>query len=79
MLTIQLWIGLEHSDTEDDSKWLASKLLNVRLFDDEAGNRWKNSIVSQSLEILLVSQFTLHGYLKGTKPGAYASQAAVLS
>lgn len=46
----------------------ARKILNVRLFDDEAGKRWQKSVKDQQYEILCVSQFTLYNRLKGNKP-----------
>lgn len=46
----------------------ARKLLNIRLFDDEAGKRWQKSVKDMQFEILCVSQFTLYNRLKGNKP-----------
>lgn len=46
----------------------ARKLLNIRLFDDEAGKRWQKSVKDLQYEILCVSQFTLYNRLKGNKP-----------
>ena len=46
----------------------ARKLLNIRLFDDEADKRWQTNVVQQNYEILCVSQFTLYNRLKGNKP-----------
>lgn len=46
----------------------ARKLLNIRLFDDEAGKRWQKSVKDMEYEILCVSQFTLYNRLKGNKP-----------
>jgi D-aminoacyl-tRNA deacylase len=61
-------IGLTHTDKESDIQFAANKLLNLRLWDDTNGNRWKESVKSLNLEILLVSQFTLYSILKGNKP-----------
>lgn len=44
------------------------KILNVRLFDDEAGKRWQKCAKEQQYEILCISQFTLYNRLKGNKP-----------
>ncbi len=60
--------GLTHDDKYEDLDFAANKLLNIRLFDDENGVRWKYGVKELNLEILLVSQFTLYGYLKGNKP-----------
>jgi D-tyrosyl-tRNA(Tyr) deacylase len=32
-----LLIGIEHSDTEEDVEWLASKIVRLRIFDDDNG------------------------------------------
>jgi len=48
------------------------KILNVRLFEED-GQRWKKSVCEQQLEILCVSQFTLHHELKGNKPDFHNS------
>lgn len=61
-------VGCEQDDPAEELDWLAQKLVNLRLFDDEAGvmNR---SILDVSGEVLLVSQFTLLASTKkGTRP-----------
>jgi D-tyrosyl-tRNA(Tyr) deacylase len=60
--------GLTHTDKESDLDFAANKLLNLRLWDDEKGLRWKECIKSLNLDILVVSQFTLYSVLKGNKP-----------
>ncbi|MCQ2816861.1 MAG: D-aminoacyl-tRNA deacylase, partial [archaeon] len=61
-------VGLSIDDTEEYIEFVTDKFLNLRLFDDDKGTRWKESIKSLGLELLLVSQFTLHSVLKGNKP-----------
>ena len=69
-------LGIEDADNEEDIKWLSNKIVNLRVFGDQAGvmNR---SILDIDGEILLVSQFTLHAstkkgnrpsYIKASKP-----------
>lgn len=69
-------LGIENEDNEEDIKWLCSKIVNLRIFNDEAGvmNR---SVLEIGGSILLVSQFTLHAstkkgnrpsYIKASKP-----------
>lgn len=61
-------MGVEDADTEEDVPWLSTKIVNMRLFNDEAGvmNR---SVLETGGEILLVSQFTLHASTKkGNRP-----------
>ncbi len=69
-------LGIEDSDTEEDIKWLSSKMVNLRVFNDE--NKIMNrSVIDIGGDILLISQFTLHAstkkgnrpsYIKASKP-----------
>ena len=61
-------IGIEDEDNDEDIKWLSSKIVNLRIFDDE--NKIPNiSIKDTGGDILLVSQFTLHASTKkGNRP-----------
>ena len=61
-------VGIEDADTDADVNWLAQKVVNLRIFDDENGvmNR---SVMDVDGEILIVSQFTLHAMTsKGNRP-----------
>lgn len=61
-------VGIEETDTTEDSEWLAGKVVGLRIFDDENGvmNR---SVADIDGEILVVSQFTLHAMTKkGNRP-----------
>ena len=69
-------IGIEDADNIEDIQWLSSKIVNLRIFDDE--NHVPNiSVKDMGGDILLVSQFTLHAstkkgnrpsYIKASKP-----------
>ncbi len=62
-------LGIEEADGEEDIRWLAGKIVNLRIFDDEEGvmNR---SILDIEGDILLISQFTLYASTKkGNRPG----------
>lgn len=60
--------GLDPEDERQDLEWMARKVLNMRIFDDEAGNMNK-SVVDVKGEVLIVSQFTLHASTKkGNRP-----------
>jgi D-tyrosyl-tRNA(Tyr) deacylase len=66
-LLVYLSIGKEDSDK--DAEFMAEKLAGLRIFADEAG-KMNRSIVEVGGEILLVSNFTLHGDCrKGRRPG----------
>ena len=61
-------LGIEDADTVDDINWLSNKIVNLRIFNDENGVMNK-SLIEISGDILLVSQFTLHGSTKkGNRP-----------
>ena len=61
-------VGTQADDTDEDINWLASKIVNLRIFDDENGVMNK-SILESGGEILAVSQFTLMARTKkGNRP-----------
>jgi D-tyrosyl-tRNA(Tyr) deacylase len=60
--------GIEDADTPEDAGWLASRVANLRLFDDSNGVM-NLSAVDTGNEIMIVSQFTLHASTrKGNRP-----------
>jgi len=68
--------GIEDADTQEDIEWLSSKIVNLRIFNDEQGVMNK-SVLDIEGNILLISQFTLHAatkkgnrpsYIKASKP-----------
>jgi len=60
--------GIEESDNEEDVRWLAGKMMNLRIFDDSGGVMNLSSL-EVGAEILIVSQFTLHALVKkGNRP-----------
>ncbi|CAM0144421.1 unnamed protein product [Urochloa decumbens] len=59
-------VGVHEADTDSDADYISRKILNMRLFPNEkTGKAWDQS---RNFEVLLVSQFTLYGILKGNKP-----------
>jgi D-tyrosyl-tRNA(Tyr) deacylase len=61
-------LGIEDNDTPDDIAWLSGKIVNLRIFDDEAGVM-NLALKDTGGDILLVSQFTLHASTKkGNRP-----------
>ncbi|XP_050287167.1 uncharacterized protein LOC126726080 [Quercus robur] len=62
-------VGLHESDSDSDADYICRKVLNMRLFPNEStGKGWDHNVMQKNYEVLLVSQFTLYGILKGNKP-----------
>ncbi len=60
--------GVEKGDTEEFSKYLADKILKLRIFEDE-NEKMNLSVRDIQGELLIVSQFTLAGDTrKGARP-----------
>jgi len=51
-------LGIENGDTQREGQWLAEKIANLRIFEDEKGNMNDSALVTRG-SILIVSQFTL--------------------
>jgi D-aminoacyl-tRNA deacylase len=63
-----LLVGFTEADTGEAVAWMADKVLNLRVFSDDAG-RMNRSVVETGGELLVVSQFTLYGDArKGRRP-----------
>ena len=62
-------LGIETDDELEDLKWLAQKIANLRVFNDENAQMNK-SLSDVDGKILLISQFTLFAQTKkGNRPG----------
>jgi D-tyrosyl-tRNA(Tyr) deacylase len=60
--------GFEDADNNGDVEWISSKIVQMRIFNDENGVMNK-SVKDVDGNILLVSQFTLHASTKkGNRP-----------
>jgi len=76
-LLVYLSVGKE--DTIKDAQFMADKLVNLRIFADEAG-KMNRSVLDVGGAILLVSNFTLHGDCrKGRRPGFEAAAEPALA
>ena len=61
-------LGVTHSDTQEQARFLAGKVVGLRVFEDDAG-KMNRSITDVGGAILAVSQFTLYGDCrKGRRP-----------
>ena len=73
---LMVLLGIEDADSQEDIDWLASKIVNLRIFNDDQGVM-NVSVMDSKGELLVVSQFTLHAstkkgnrpsYIKAAKP-----------
>ncbi len=63
-----LLVGITHSDTIDDVNYIADKVVNLRIFEDEE-DKMNLSLLDVGGAILSISQFTLYGDCrKGRRP-----------
>jgi D-tyrosyl-tRNA(Tyr) deacylase len=61
-------LGVTQTDKPEDADYLAGKVIQLRIFPDEAG-RMNRSLVEARGSLLVVSQFTLYGDCrKGRRP-----------
>jgi D-tyrosyl-tRNA(Tyr) deacylase len=69
-------VGIEDADNEEDISWLASKIVNLRIFNDSEGVM-NVSVKDAGGDVIVVSQFTLQAstkkgnrpsYIKASKP-----------
>jgi D-tyrosyl-tRNA(Tyr) deacylase len=61
-------VGVTTTDHADDAEYLAGKVANLRIFEDDAG-KMNRSALECGYEALVVSQFTLYGDVrKGRRP-----------
>jgi D-tyrosyl-tRNA(Tyr) deacylase len=61
-------LGIEDADTTEDIQWLSKKIVNLRIFNDEA-EVMNRSLLDTGGDLLLISQFTLHASTKkGNRP-----------
>jgi D-tyrosyl-tRNA(Tyr) deacylase len=64
-----VYLGVGKEDTVKDAQFMADKLVNLRIFADQA-RKMNLSVQDVGGAILLVSNFTLHGDCrKGRRPG----------
>jgi len=63
-----VFVGIEDRDKDEDIEWLAGKVVNIRIFNDE-NDVMNKSVLDINGEILVISQFTLQALTKkGNRP-----------
>jgi D-tyrosyl-tRNA(Tyr) deacylase len=61
-------LGVTHADTEEQGRWLAEKVVGLRIFGDAEG-KMNRDVTEAGGAVLVVSQFTLYGDCrKGRRP-----------
>lgn len=72
-------LGVAQGDTEHDARTLATKIVELRIFEDDAG-KMNRSLAEGEGSLLVVSQFTLLGDCrKGRRPSFIAAAAPELA
>lgn len=65
---VLVFLGVAHDDTETELEYIANKVANLRIFEDEEG-KMNRSLLETGGAALVVSQFTLYGDCrKGRRP-----------
>ncbi len=71
-----VFLGIHREDQPADTAWLVNKLVNLRIFEDDAG-KMNLSLKDVNGQALIVSQFTLYGNcVNGRRPDFLASAPA---
>ncbi|WP_291259574.1 D-aminoacyl-tRNA deacylase [Fusobacterium sp.] len=66
---LMVLLGVTHTDGEKEVNWLASKIKDLRIFEDAEG-KMNLGLEDIKGELLVISQFTLYGNcIKGRRPG----------
>lgn len=67
-------LGVGKGDTDDDCRYMAEKLLHLRVFEDEE-EKMNRSILDAGGSLMIISQFTLYGDCrKGRRPSFFEAE-----
>ena len=65
---LMVLVSFVDEDNDTDLGWMTKKIINLRIFNDDEG-KMNRSVQDVGGDILLISQFTLHGSTKkGNRP-----------
>ena len=65
---LMILVSFVDEDNDIDLEWMKKKIINLRIFNDDEG-KMNRSVQNVDGDILLISQFTLHGSTKkGNRP-----------
>ena len=72
-------LGVARDDSKPDAEYLASKIVSLRIFDDEIG-KMNRSVKDIDGGVLVISQFTLYGDVRrGLRPSWFDAAAPELA
>ena len=69
-----VFVGVGQDDGEEDARYIVNKVVNLRIFEDEA-ERFDHSALAVSAQLLVVSQFTLYGDVRKGRRPSFSSAA----
>jgi D-tyrosyl-tRNA(Tyr) deacylase len=69
-----LLVGVGRDESEGEAQWLAGKVVNLRIFEDEQG-KMNRSLLDVGGEVLVVPQFTLYGDARQGRRPSWAKAA----
>lgn len=67
-------LGVARGDANTDADYLAEKIVNLRVFDDDDG-KMNRSLLETGGAVLVVSQFTLYGDVRRGRRPSYSDAA----
>ncbi|MPZ19581.1 MAG: D-tyrosyl-tRNA(Tyr) deacylase [Luteitalea sp.] len=74
-LGLLVLVGVEKGDGPEDAAYIANKVAEVRIFNDDGG-KMNRAVTEVNGAVLLVSQFTLHGDCRrGRRPSLDLAEA----
>ena len=67
-------LGVGTADTPEDARWMAGKIVELRIFEDEQG-KMNRSLIEAKGAMLAISQFTLYGDARQGRRPAFVDAA----
>lgn len=72
---VLVFLGITHKDTQAEATWLAKKLVNLRIFEDDQG-KINRSLIDRKGSALIISQFTLYADCNEGRRPSFTQAAA---